>query len=54
MLSIEPVDRSSSAKTSWPLVEQRFGQVRADEAGSARDQDSHLVFYRYLMGMAES
>ena len=41
MLSIEPVDRLSSDEDRWPLLEQRFGEVRSDETGAAGNQRSH-------------
>ena len=38
MLASAPVERSSSAKTSQPVVEQQLAQMGADEAGAAGDE----------------
>ena len=43
MLSIEPVERSSSDEDLVAGGEQRFRQVRADEPGAAGDQSTHAV-----------
>ena len=43
MLSMEPVDRLSSTKTSSPAIEQRFGQMRSDETGAAGNEHTHMV-----------
>ena len=41
MLSIDPVDRLSSANTSSPRVEQRLGEMGSDESRAAGYQDTH-------------
>ena len=41
MLSIDPVDRLSRTQHLVAAVEQRFGEMRSDEAGAAGDQRSH-------------
>ena len=40
MLSLRPVKKLSTQRTSWPLRQQALAQVRAEEAGAAGDQDA--------------